>query len=236
MYTRGHEPWRPSLNSAYYFTSVRKPLLIPKFFSSCAPAAHSVYFLWDGSRPDILVPAQGCQGLLTLSSLAPKPFSIPMEKQQLDFDTSGMSSSPVDQPISFLLQQSSFWKSCFEAFPLMCAEGRDYWGACMDTDIVVSCDFLGKWSSHARKVLLWWELSMLWEKKKKNPVISRLEMALWPLVWLTLCCFHFQVPTWALLVTGIPIRACFGKGDKYERAPERMPFLLLLNYSSAAGP
>lgn len=168
MYTRGHEPWRPSLNSAYYFTSVRKPLLIPKFFSSCAPAAHSVYFLWDGSRPDILVPAQGCQGLLTLSSLAPKPFSIPMEKQQLDFDTSGMSSSPVDQPISFLLQQSSFWKSCFEAFPLMCAEGRDYWGACMDTDIVVSCDFLGKWSSHARKVLLWWELSMLWEKKKES--------------------------------------------------------------------
>ena len=50
--------------------------------------------------------------------------------------------------------ESSSWKNCDEAFPLMCAEGRDYWGACTDTDIVPSCDFLVKWSSHARTVLV----------------------------------------------------------------------------------
>ena len=45
-----------------------------------------------------------------------------------------------------------------------------------------------------------------------------------------------QVPTCALPMMVISLLNCFENGDEQERAPERMTFLLLLNYSSATGP
>ena len=126
----------------------RGALLVPMFASSCASSPQTI----------LSTPSSSCSrtsvSFVSFYHLLPwNPLPSLWISSSWTSDASGVSLPPADQPINFLLQPRA-WKSWDEAFPLMCAEGRDYWGACEDKDTVLSCEFLVKGSSHSRKSLI----------------------------------------------------------------------------------
>lgn len=151
MYTRGHD-LGPSLVKP--ITSLRSgSLCLFKVLLQLPLQPHSVYFLWERFRPDILVPAQGLLGSFDFIFSLEVFFSSGEAAVGLwclrDIIIIGWSAY---QP---LLQQSlPPERVVMKAFPLMYCRGESYVKTCTDTDIVPSCDFTAKWSSHARKVLI----------------------------------------------------------------------------------